>query len=464
MLVPFYFKRVSENRYLVSNILRKFQFVDKNQLEKMCAEQIDDDLKKFLSANRFFVEDTELDSVVEEYRLINYGLFYGTTLHIFVLTLSCNLNCLYCQAEYNLGGKARMSAETARLAVDFALQSPAKDLYFEFQGGEPLLNFKTLAEIVEYATAKRGDRKINFSLVTNAQAMTDEILNYLFSHGVSIAFSIDGPKFIHDANRPAKDGSSNFERVIYWFKKARAVYGQDKRITAISTTTRRALPCARKFVDFYCELGAPYISIRELSPFGRVEKNFADISYTPREFLEFYRACMERIIQLNLAGETSIQESLSKIILQKIYGRHAVNYPDLRSPCGATIGQIAYNWDGKIYTCDEGRMMANRGLDNFCVGDVRKNSYRDALLSAAACDICNASCAEANPSCESCVYNPICGICPVYSFFTQNDYVGTPIKQARCKILRGIYDYLIEWKNCDDAARRNLCESWERDL
>ena len=200
--------------------------------------------------------------------------------------------------------------------------------------------------------------------------------------------------------------------------------------------------------------------MRELSPFGRVGKNFDAIGYTPQEFLKFYRKCMDYIIALNLSGKTNLTESLSKMILQKIFGRYAVNYPDLRSPCGATIGQIAYNWNGDIYTCDEGRMLANRGIENFRVGNVRENSYRECLLSAAACEVCNASCVESNPSCESCVYNPICGLCPVYSFFTQGDFVGVPIRQARCKILRGIYDYLIEWSNCEDTARKNLCERW----
>lgn len=454
MLLPFYFKRVSENRYLVSNLLKKFRFVDKAQLEKLCAGIFDAELKDF------FATDTQLDSIAEEYRKINSGLFFGTTLHIFVLTLACNLRCLYCQAEYEGGGEPFMSADTARRAVEFALSSPEKELTFEFQGGEPLLNFKTLSTIVEYSNARRGDKEIKFALVTNAQAMTDEILNYLAAWQVRVTFSIDGPKFIHNANRPTKDGSSNFDKVFYWFNKARAVYADKKFVRALPTTTRLSLSHAKEIVDFYRELEVEEISLRELSPFGRVAKNFDTIAYTPQEFLNFYRECMDYIIELNLAGKTTLTESLSKMILQKIFGRYAVNYPDLRSPCGATVGQIAYNWDGKIYTCDEGRMMANRGVENFCVGDLRENSYRDCLESSAACAVCNASCVETNPSCESCVYNPICGLCPVYSFFTQNDFVGVPVKQARCRILRGIYDYLIAWIYSEDTARRNLCERW----
>ena len=454
MLLPFYFKRVSKNRYLVSNLLRQFQFVDRAQFDKLCAGSFDRELKNFFAA------ESELDSIAEEYRRLNAGLFYGATLHIFVLTLACNLNCLYCQAEYARGGKPFMSAETARRAVEVALSSPEDELHFEFQGGEPLLNFDALKTIVECANELRGDKVVKFSLVTNAQAMTDEILSYLAAHDVQITFSIDGPKFIHDANRPTKDGSSNFDRVFHWFKRARDVYAEKNFIRALPTTTRLSLSHAKEIVDFYCALDVADISLRELSPFGRVGKNFDAIGYTPQEFLKFYRKCMDYIIALNLSGKTNLTESLSKMILQKIFGRHVVNYPDLRSPCGATIGQIAYNWNGDIYTCDEGRMLANRGIENFRVGNVRENSYRECLLSAAACEVCNASCVESNPSCESCVYNSICGLCPVYSFFTQGDFVGVPIRQARCKILRGIYDYLIEWSNCEDTARKNLCERW----
>lgn len=463
MILPFYFKRVSENRYLISNLLKKFQFVNKNQLEQLCENKITEDLKQILTANKFWIEDKDLDSAVEYYRKINSGLFFGTTLHIFVVTLSCNLKCLYCQAEYKSNENTFMSFETAERAVNFALQSPEKNLYFEFQGGEPLLNFKTIKHIIEYANKNCGNKNIKFSLVTNAQAMTEEILNYFAENKVRITFSVDGIKFIHDKNRPTKDNSSNFEKVTYWLKRAQEIYPNKNFIRALPTVTKFTLAHAKEFIDFYCKLGVEEISIRELSPFGRMSKNKFEIGYTAEEFLKFYRECMNYLIELNLAGKTNLRESFSKMILQKISGKYTVNYPDLRSPCGAATGQIAYNWNGNIYTCDEGRMLANSGKNDFQLGNVYKDSYKDCLNSKTACAVCNAACLESNFSCESCVYNPVCGICPVYSFFTQNDFVGVPIKQERCEILRGIYEYLIEWLYSEDAAKKNLCETWSNE-
>ena len=148
-------------------MLRRFRFVDKARFEKLCAGEFDEELKDF------FVEASELDSIAEEYWKNNAGLFFGTTLNIFVLTLACNLNCLYyCHAEYERGGKPFMDEETARRAVDFALQTPENALNFEFRGGEPLLNFKTLKTIVEYANERRGD-KIHKLFACHEQADND---------------------------------------------------------------------------------------------------------------------------------------------------------------------------------------------------------------------------------------------------------------------------------------------------
>lgn len=152
---------------------------------------------------------------------------------------------------------------------------------------------ETLKTIIEYANERCGEKVIQFSLVTNAQAMTEEILQYLASRKVRITFSIDGPKFIHDANRPTKDGSSNFDKVFYWLKRARAVYSEKNLVHALPTTTHHSLSHAKEIVNFYCRLGVEDISLRELSPFGRAVKNFGTIAYTPQEFLKFYRECMD---------------------------------------------------------------------------------------------------------------------------------------------------------------------------
>jgi len=463
-ILPYCFERV-DNRYLVSNLTRNFIYLTDNEFEELYSEQLSEDLAIRLH-DQYFVafNDDDIDRVVRQYNYIHAGLFKGTFLFIFVLTLECNLKCLYCQAESEQKN-CFMSKEIAKRSIDIALKSKEEQLTFEFQGGEPLLNFETLKYIVEYTNANKGKKKIRFSLVTNTQAMNNEILNYLVSHDVNICISIDGPREIHDYNRPTKSSTSNFEIASKWYQIARKEYsrfGKELMVSALPTITRKSLSDPKGIIDMYISLPTSHVSIREISPFGRASKNWDDISYSPEQFIEFYSECMDYIIELTLQGKTTIRESFTEMILCKIIGKMPVNYTDLRSPCGATVGQIAFNWNGRVYTCDEGRMMSNKGIELFCVGDVEKNNYEDFLRSEAACLVCNASCTDTNPNCSHCVYSSICGICPVYNYYTQNDFIGIPFKQDRCKILRGIYKYVIEWINSSDSKKRSICYDWIR--
>lgn len=461
-ILPYYFEHIND-KYLISNLSRDYIFLSQEDFERLYNENISGDLEQKLYENHFIIyNEKELDNIIEKYRYMHAGLFKGTFLHIFVLTLDCNLNCLYCQAAY-AKNNCFMDIDTAKKAVDIALQSPEKTLTFEFQGGEPLMNFPTMKFIIEYAQKYKNNKEIIFSLVTNAGLMTDDILDYLLLNDVNICISMDGPQNIHDTNRPTKSGKSNFEQAYYWYTRAKQKYGNCNKlskVTALPTITRHSLKSPKEIINHYVKLETTHISIREISPFGRAAKNWNKISYTPEEFINFYTDCMDYIIELTLQGNTKIKESFTEMILSKILGKNPVNYTDLRSPCGAAIGQIAYNWNGNVYTCDEGRMMANNGIELFCLGNVNKNNYADLINSDTACLVCNSSCVETNPNCNVCVFNNICGLCPVYSYYTQNDFIGTPIKQDRCKILKGIYRYIISWLNSPDQEKRKLCYEW----
>ncbi len=460
---PFYFKQFDDNKILISNMNKKFMFVNKNEFKMLYENTCQGNFRDQMLNNYFIYEDNNINEIVDHYRQINSVLFKYTFLHIFVLTLECNLDCIYCQAEYNQKSSSHMTKTIAKKAVDIALSSPEKNLTFEFQGGEPLLNFDVLKYIIEYSTEVKGDKTINYSLITNAQIISEKILDYLVDKDVNICISIDGPKELHDINRPSKCKISNYDKAVFWLKKAKEKYrlkNAENKVSALPTITRHSFKFYKEIVDFYVENEISYISIRAISPFGRAQKNWKDISYTTKEFIEFYELCMDYIIHINQTGEYKIKESFSQMILQKIYGKFSISYTDLNSPCGATIGQIAYNWNGNIYTCDEGRMMANKGIEEFKVGNVFTDNYKNCITSKASCLTCNASCIESNPNCSYCVFNPICGICPVYSLFTQNDLVGVPIKQDRCKILQGIYMYLIKWIYSDDLEKRKVSDAW----
>jgi len=118
---------------------------------------------------------------------------------------------------------------------------------------------------------------------------------------------------------------------------------------------------------------------------------------------------------------------------------------DLRSPCGGAIGQLAYYYDGNIYTCDEGRMLAEMGNDSFKIGNVYENSYTELMQSDTTKAMCISSCTECLPYCRNCVYMPYCGTCPVINLAQDNNIFAKNPQEYRCKIYKEILNILFDY-------------------
>ena len=130
-----------------------------------------------------------------------------------------------------------MTFETAERAVDIALQAPAHFLTFEFQGGEPLMNFETLRHIVEYTREQQTDKEIEFSLVSNLMLLDEEKLEFLTENQVSICTSLDGDEFLHNRNRPYLN--RNAFKILE--KRLQRLEKCETPVSAIQTTTRYSL-------------------------------------------------------------------------------------------------------------------------------------------------------------------------------------------------------------------------------
>ena len=118
---------------------------------------------------------------------------------------------------------------------------------------------------------------------------------------------------------------------------------------------------------------------------------------------------------------------------------------ELRSPCGGAIGQMAYYYDGNIYTCDEGRMLSEMGNDSFKLGNVMENTYKDLMKCDCTKAMCVSSCIECLPYCSNCVYMPYCGTCPVINLAQDNNIFARKPKEFRCKVYGGILDTLFDY-------------------
>lgn len=132
----------------------------------------------------------------------------------------CNLNCRYCFASKGSfgGNRKMMSLATGKVALDFLLNHSGErsNCEVDFFGGEPLLNFRVIKELVAYgkAQAAKAGKKIKFTLTTNAVLLDDSVAGFLQEEEISVVLSLDGRKEVHDRMRPNSKGQGSYDQVL----------------------------------------------------------------------------------------------------------------------------------------------------------------------------------------------------------------------------------------------------------
>lgn len=459
MINYFNFKKFN-NKYLITNDLGRYLFADKKELFSLINNQVDmnSDFGKSAEKNMFCYNGSPrgfAEKVKPYFRDSKNYLFSSTGLHIFVVTKSCNLKCVYCQTQNgNEIPNGFMTEEIAERAVDIALTSPNDNLSFEFQGGEPLANFSVIQHIVEYTELNKRSKYITYNIVTNLTLITQDIVDFIKKYNVGISTSIDGNELVHNMNRRYRNGKGSYSDVKHSIELLKV---NGVRFGAIQTTTSNSLPFYKEIIDEYISMGLKSIFIRPLTPLGCANKDWNFVGYSAEKFIEFYNKAFDYILQLNMNG-TEISEGHATIFLSKILHGYPVNYMELRSPCGAGIGQIAYYFDGNVYTCDEGRMLAEMGDDSFKLGNVYNNTY-DELIN---CNNCKAACIssvlESLPTCHDCVYSPYCGTCPVTNLALNKNIFNKEPNSYRCKTYRGILDKIFS--ALQNEKEKSIIEKW----
>lgn len=456
----FNFKKFGD-QFLLTNDFGKFVFLSPEEFKAFVAKDFSEKTElygKLLSSKMIF-EGSKLEySMLNRFdiRELKGHVNNATSLHIFVVTTKCNMRCVYCQAN---NGRVQpdqmMSDETAEKAVDIALQSPSTYLSFEFQGGEPLLNFECIKHIVEYTESNNKTHIISFNLVSNLTLLTDEMIDFFVEHKFSISTSLDGNEIIHNNNRTFPDGSGSYKYVKTAVSRIRSA---GLNIGAIQTTTKASLPYSKDIVNAYAEMGFKSIFIRPLTPLGKAAMNWDNIGYTPDEFLQFYSDALNEVIHLNKLG-VEMREEHASILLNRINGRY-VNYMELRSPCGAGIGQLAYYADGNVFTCDEARMLYEMGDSSFQLGNVKESKFADIIDNSICKTVCASSILETIPSCSDCVYQPYCGTCPIVNYSLTGDIIEKQPRGYRCKVYSGMLDCLFSIYKNSDSDTISIINSW----
>jgi His-Xaa-Ser system radical SAM maturase HxsB len=463
--LPFQFERLSPDRVLLTNMVGEHLFVSADEFAALMGKRLPSSasLTRRLRGRQIVREVDEelpLELLALKTRTRFRRLSEFTSLHIFVVSLRCEHSCPYCQVSRQSSDMARfdMSPATAERALELTFSSPSRAVKIEFQGGEPLLNFGLVKKIVLDAEALNlhYGKDLQFVIATNLALLDDQVLDFCRAHDVYISTSLDGPRDIHNRNRP-RPGNNSWELATEGIRRVRESLGAD-RISALMTTTERSFGRVREIIDTYLEQGLTDVFLRPLSPYGFAIKTKQHGRYDVERWLEFYADGLDYVLDLNRQG-LGVSEQYAALILKKILTSEDPGYVDLASPAGIGRSVLVYNYDGDVYASDEGRMLAEMGDTRFRLGNLHEQTYPELILSDAMLDPLEQSFTWSVPMCSDCAFEPYCGADPTFHYATQGDYVGRKPLSAFHQRNSAIFRMLLE-RYEDDPFAHDVFLGW----
>lgn len=177
----------------------------------------------------------------------------------------CNLACRYCfaeEGEYH-GRRALMTYEVGKQALDFLIANSGnrRNLEVDFFGGEPLMNWQVVKDLVKYGREqeKKYNKNFRFTLTTNGVLLNDEVMEFCNREMANVVLSIDGRKEVHDFMRPFRKGKGSYDLIIPKFQKFAESRNQEKYYVR-GTFTRHNLDFAEDVLHL-ADLGFKQISV-----------------------------------------------------------------------------------------------------------------------------------------------------------------------------------------------------------
>jgi uncharacterized protein len=466
--LPFRFTHIDDKMLLVNDV-GEYLFLNEPTFDSLVRRQHDLDYQEYLNLkSRNMIYDGQLSHVAEllatKYRTKKQFLNNFTTLHMFVVTRRCNQKCLYCHAssvDSSEGSTFDMDSVTARKCVALALKSPSSTTKIEFQGGEPLLNFEVVKEIVEYAIElnESAKKRLEFVICSNLLALDEKKLDYIKSRNICLSTSLDGPRDLHDACRRKRNGDGSHEIVTRHLALAQAELGKDK-VSALMTATRHSIDRFPEVVEEYLKQNLGSVFIRMMNPLGLAFSEWNNLGYTMETFISAYSKVLDNIIEINRSG-VHFPEMFATILLSRILTPFSTGFVDLQSPAGVGIGGVIYDTNGDVYVSDEARMLSHaKGDKKFCIGNVHLHSWFEIFGNEELKKIIQCSCIEALPGCAWCAFQPYCGGDPVRNYALYGDMIGKRPENDFCRKHKALFELFFNYIQRDDNEIHDIFWSW----
>ena len=346
----------------------------------------------------------------------------------------CNLRCQYCFASTGDFGTGRklMPFETGKAAIDFLLEKSAgrENLEVDFFGGEPMMNFEVVKEIVAYARSKEKEygKNFRFTMTTNGILLTDDTIDYLNKEMHNVVLSIDGRKDVNDRMRVRVDGSGSYDRILPNFKKFVEKRG-DKEYYVRGTYTKYNLDFTEDIMHLYDE-GFDQISVEPVME--DPEKDYAITEEDLERIYQEYDHLADRIATIRKQGgfinffHFMIDLDQGPCVVKRLRG------------CGSGNEYVSITPDGDIYPCHQ-----FVGHEEYKMGNLQEGTFNEGIKKEFA-----GAHVYSKPSCRECWAKFYCsGGCNANNYIYNGDIHNA--YELSCMIQRKRLECAILMKVCE---------------
>lgn len=315
-----------------------------------------EEIQYLIDAGELFSKDVYHDYIVDFKK--RKTVVKALCLHI---AHDCNLACQYCfaeEGEYH-GRRALMSFEVGKKAIDFLLENSGnrKNLEIDFFGGEPLMNWEVVKQIVEYGRSKEKEynKNFRFTMTTNGVLLNDEIMEFCNKEMSNVVLSLDGRKEVNDKMRPFRNGKGSYELIVPKFQKF-AKLRENKDYYIRGTFTRENMDFAKDVLEF-ADLGFKSMSIEPVV--AQAEEYYAIREEDIPQILEEYDNLAVEYIKRHKEGKGfnffhfNIDLQQGPCVAKRLAG------------CGSGTEYLAVTPWGDFYPCHQ-----FVGQDDYLLGNV----------------------------------------------------------------------------------------------
>lgn len=391
-----------------------------------------DDIAALKEDGQLFTPDT-FENMAGTFKERSGNVIKALCLHV---AHTCNLNCSYCfasQGKYH-GERALMSFEVGKRAIDFLIENSGerRNLEVDFFGGEPLMNWDVVKQIVEYARSveKKYGKNFRFTLTTNGVLIDDDVIDFSNREMSNVVLSLDGRKEIHDATRVDYAGNGSYDRIVPKFQKLVSSRG-GKNYYMRGTFTHRN-PDFTNDVFHMADLGFTELSMEPVvcAPDDPMALTPEDIETVKEQYEILAKEMLKR--EKEGRGFTFYHYMIDLTAGPCIYKRI--------SGCGSGTEYMAVTPWGDLYPCHQ-----FVGEEAYKLGDIWQGVTNDALRDDFRC--CNA---YARPECKDCWAKLYCsGGCAANAYHASGSIRG--VYKPGCELFKKRIECAIMIKAAENA-------------